>query len=64
MIKNEAAAKQVSDLMLAIGKQLDDSLIMIEPLCSAAEFSTYRQCIGRIMGEILVGVLNRICLPA
>jgi hypothetical protein len=52
------AAKQVSELMLHIGKQLDGSLHVIQSMCTPDEFKAYRQCIGKIMGEILLSVLN------
>lgn len=51
-------AREISELMLEIGARLDHSIESIQGRCQAEEFASYRVAVGRIMGEILLGVLN------
>jgi hypothetical protein len=60
MMKDESAAREVSELVLSIGAQLDHSIELIASRCTPGEYDAYRQSVGRIMGEILVGVLNPV----
>jgi hypothetical protein len=58
MIGDLDSAKHVSSLMLQIAGQLDESVRVVQGTCSEQEYSRYRQAVGRIMGEVLVEVLN------
>lgn len=58
MITNGRTAKQVSDLMLDITAQLNQSVSLVQEQASAEEFASYRLAVARIMGEILLEVLN------
>jgi hypothetical protein len=58
MIEQRDVAKEVSELMLNIGARLDASLVRIKERCSAAEFEAYRKAVGKIMGEMLLEVMN------
>src|SRR5215470_5965702 len=58
MIENKATARTVSDLMLDIGKRLDDSVALVQRDSPSREFQAYRTAVGLIMGEILLDVLN------
>lgn len=58
MIREEAVAAQVSEMMLELGARLDESVRVVRETCSEEEFTAYRKSVGRIMGEILLGVLN------
>ena len=58
VIADETAAKSISDLMLDIGRRLDQSLVNIKASTSEEEFRIYRRAVGAILGEILLGVLN------
>jgi hypothetical protein len=46
-------ARDVSELMLEIGKKLDASLAHVQKRGSVAEFERYREVVGQVMGEIL-----------
>lgn len=58
MIDNISVAKQISDLMLDCGGKLDKSVALVGDKCSSEELQLYRRAVGRIMGEILLEVLN------
>jgi hypothetical protein len=58
VISDAAAAKQVSELMLDISSRLNQSVLDVRDTASAEEFAVYRRAVGRIMGEILLEVLN------
>lgn len=58
MIRDDDVAKQVSDLMLDCGAKLDGSVALVRDRCSQDEFQTYRRAVGKVMGEILLEVLN------
>jgi hypothetical protein len=53
-------AKEVVDLMLNHGAELDKLLISIKENCSEEEFIKYRGAIGHIMGRMLTDVMNPI----
>ncbi|MEH2513141.1 hypothetical protein V1291_004495 [Nitrobacteraceae bacterium AZCC 1564] len=54
------AAKIILETVLRHGAEQNNALIEIEPLCTEAEFSFYKQMIGRSMGEMLLDVINPI----
>jgi hypothetical protein len=58
MIKNEAIAREISELMLDVGKRLDKSVALVLANCSEAEFETYRQAVGAVLAEMLLDILN------
>jgi hypothetical protein len=58
MLRNPDAAKKVNDLMLHISQRLDDSVAVAQATCSEEEFKEYRLAVAKIMGEILLSVLN------
>ncbi len=58
MIKDEAIARQISELMLDFGARLDQSVKMVEDNCTPEEFAVYRRSVGAIMAEMLLGVMN------
>ncbi|MGB8592986.1 MAG: hypothetical protein WA674_08380 [Candidatus Acidiferrales bacterium] len=58
MIGDAQIAKQVSDLMIEFSGRLDGSIATVRDQCSPEEFATYRRAVGRIMGEMLLEVLN------
>jgi hypothetical protein len=49
---------QVSELMLDISERLNQSVLAVQGAGSAEELAVYRHAVGRIMGEILLEVLN------
>jgi hypothetical protein len=58
MIRDARIAKQVSDLMVEFSGRLDGSIATVRDQCSPEEFAVYRRAVGRIMGEMLLEVLN------
>jgi hypothetical protein len=58
MIKNALIAQQVSDLMVDIQSRLNHSIVLVQQKCSPEEFKAYRLAVGRIMGEMLLEVVN------
>jgi hypothetical protein len=58
MIREQRIAKQISDLMLEFGARLDRSVELVAANCSPEEFAAYRRAVGKVMGEILLAVLN------
>ena len=58
MINNLDIAKQISDLMLECGARLDKSVALVRDECAPDDFQMYRRAVGKVMGEILLEVLN------
>lgn len=58
MITNTNTAKRISDLMLDISGQLDESVATVKMTCPPEEFESYRRSVGRILGQVLLDVLN------
>jgi hypothetical protein len=53
MIADLDTAKRVSELLLQITEQLNESTRMVQIACPEAEFSRYRRAVAAIMAEIL-----------
>jgi hypothetical protein len=62
MIEDTRTAKQISELMLDISGRLEESIIQVKQTCTTAEFEEYRRTVGRILGQVLLGVLNPLYL--
>jgi hypothetical protein len=60
LFEDKAVSCEVNDLMIEIGRKLDDSLAMVRERCSVDEFCRYREFVGRVMGELLLDVMNPI----
>jgi hypothetical protein len=58
MIKDKEVATRVSLLMLEFGAKLNESVALAKERCSDAEFKAYRTVVGRLMGEMLLEVMN------
>lgn len=58
MIKDKEVAMRVSELMLEFGAKLNESLALAKERCSEAEFKAYRTVVGKLMGEMLLEVMN------
>ena len=54
------AAKRIMDMILTHGAEQDQVLLDIMPMCSDADFKSYKLMIGRSMGSILDDVMNPI----
>jgi hypothetical protein len=60
LIDNPETAKYVSELLLGINGQLDESVAKVEHGCSSDEFKTYRRCVGRLINSVFEGILEPI----
>jgi hypothetical protein len=58
MIRNTAVARQISELMIEVSGRLDSSIVKVKTQCSSEEFEAYKRAVGRILGEVLLEVLN------
>lgn len=58
MINNSLIAEQISALMLEISAKIDQSIALVQENCPEEEFQKYRRAAGRIMGEVLLEILN------
>lgn len=58
MVGDVNAAKQISELMLDISGRLDESVAMVEKSCPTEEFNQYRRAVGKVLGGVLLEVLN------
>ena len=57
VISDQATAKRISELMLRMSDELNESVRMVLDNCPADEFFKYRRTIGGVMAELLE-VLN------
>jgi hypothetical protein len=57
-IENESAAEKVSLASIEVSKILNELLIDIESQCSEGEFRELRLVVGRLLGDILLEILN------
>ncbi len=53
-------AKQVNELMLTYGEKLDESIKLVKDNCSKEEYIDYRNAVGKIMGYMLIDIMNKI----
>lgn len=60
MIKNKDVAETISLLMLDIGSRIDESISLVKEHCSDTEFDMYRKAAGKVMGEMLISIMNPI----
>ena len=58
MIGNDDVAKVVSDLMLEYSEKLNDSIILVMKNCPEDEFKRYRLAAAKVLGEMLLEVMN------
>ncbi len=57
-LMNKATAKAVSELMMSIGAQLNESIRLVKSAEDEAEFQRYRDTVSRIMTLMLLEVMN------
>lgn len=58
MISNRNIAKQVSELMLDVFRRLDESIAAVKDTCSPEEAAAYQKAVGRVVGPIVMDVLE------
>jgi hypothetical protein len=57
---SRAKAEKLVELMLRHGRELDKSVRCVQSAASQAEFDRFRKPVGRIMGHMLLEVMNPI----
>lgn len=57
---NKQIASEVVGMMVEFGSRLNQSVSLAKDNCSEDEFITYRTAIGKIMGCMLLDVMNPI----
>ena len=62
MIENPETAKYVSQFLLDINDQLDESIGTVEKRASAAELKSYKRGVGYVMYEIFDKILEPLYL--
>ena len=60
MIENSEVAQHISSLMLEMSRKINESISFVKRECSAQEFEAYRKASAKVMGYILLEVLNPI----
>ena len=58
MVSDKNTAILISELMLRFGKELDESVAVVESHCDEGEFESYREVVGLIMGVMLIKIMN------
>ena len=58
MIKNRELAKEISDLMLDFSKRIDEEISRVQSQCPNEEFEIFRSAAGKLLGDILLEILN------
>ena len=58
MIENKEIAKEIGKLMLEYGARLDASVALVRDHCTDDELRQYRKAVGKIMGEMLLEIMN------
>jgi hypothetical protein len=57
---NKDVAGQINEMMLRFGAELDQSVELVQKECDETELVRYRRAVGKIMGEMLLEVMNPI----
>ncbi len=58
MVSDKNTAILISELMLKFGKELDESVAVVQSHCDEDEFKAYRDAVGFIMGGMLIKIMN------
>lgn len=58
-MKKEVAT-EIVDLMVEFGDRLNQSVALVKDNCSEDELDSYRRAVGKIMGGMLLDVMNPI----
>jgi hypothetical protein len=62
LIENPETAKYVSQILLSINDQLDESIRTVEKGTSPAEFKAYKRGVGYILCEVFDKILEPLYL--
>ncbi|UTW46642.1 hypothetical protein KFE80_05525 [bacterium SCSIO 12696] len=58
-MKKEVAV-EIVDLMLEFGDRLNQSVAIVKDNCSEDELASHRRAIGKLMGSMLLDIMNPI----
>jgi len=58
MIKDNAIASKIATFMIEYSQKLNGSLIQVQDACSEEEFRAYRRAVAKVLGEMLVEIMN------
>lgn len=58
MIQDKLLARELNELMLEYAAKLNASIAQVQAKCTDEELSTYRKAVGKIMGYMLIDVMN------
>ncbi|EBH8663754.1 hypothetical protein D1731_15460 [Salmonella enterica subsp. enterica serovar Luke] len=58
MVNDKDTAILISELMLRFGKEVDESVAVVQSRCDENEFKAYREAVGFTMDEILIKIMN------
>ncbi|EPT5086182.1 hypothetical protein ACVUCS_003106 [Salmonella enterica subsp. enterica] len=58
MVSDKSTAILISELMLRFGKELDESVAVVQSQCDEDEFKAYQEAVGFIMGGMLIKIMN------
>jgi hypothetical protein len=61
MIIHPDAAKRVSEIMVDVFVRVDQSCSMVKETCSADEHAAYIHATSRVVGAIVLDVLQPLC---
>jgi hypothetical protein len=58
LIKDKSIAREISDLMIEFSDRIDRSILTVQENCSQEEFKAYRLAAAKVLGEVLLEVMN------
>ncbi|EHZ5295421.1 hypothetical protein K6B85_003623 [Salmonella enterica] len=58
MVNDKDTAVLISELMLRFGKEVDESVAVVQSRCDESEFKAYREAVDFTMDEILIKIMN------
>lgn len=60
MLEDKIVAKEISDLMVECGARLNASVARVRDTGTPEELAAYRRAVGKVMGEMLLEIMNPI----
>ena len=58
MIEDPNVARQIAEILQDCTARLDKSVAVVKDGCGPEELKIYRMAVGKVMGEILLEVIN------
>jgi hypothetical protein len=58
VINDKVLASKVSSLMLETSAKVNDSILTVKETCTSQEFDAYRAGCAKVLGYILIEILN------